>query len=112
MYSVIQIKNFIEENRLDKFYNNRAWRNLAKKIRTNSNNECQICKSKGKYSPATTVHHVLHLKKFPQFAYTEFYIDEKGKKQKQLVALCHECHEEQHSKKKVCKQKFTNEELW
>lgn len=98
MLTVEQIKKLIEDNRLDIFYNSKYWRRFSKEVKREQNNECQICKSKGRYSPAKILHHVKHLKDRPDLAYSRYYIDENGVKQRQLLAVCFKCHEEEHDR--------------
>lgn len=114
MYTLSQIQNLIDKNNISAFYNDRHWRRLAKSIIAEQHGECQYCKSKGKYSLAVLVHHAKELKKYPELAYSKYYIDKHGERHKQLVALCQSCHEEQHPDrfKKQNKKHFTNEERW
>ena len=114
VFTVEQIKKLIEDNRLDIFYNSKYWRRLSHAIIREQNNECQICKSRGKYSRARIAHHVKHLKDRPDLAYSRYYIDENGVKHRQLLAVCFNCHEEEHDKKfkgnARPKKGYTNEE--
>lgn len=115
MFTIQQIKHLINTNRLDIFYNSRAWRRLAHSIMHEQHNECQVCKSHGRYSKAIVVHHVCYLRKCPDLAYSRTYTDTEGKEHKQLIALCHDCHERIHGRgayKSQSKDKFTNEEKW
>ena len=114
MFTVSEIKKLIKENNIAKFYNDRYWRRLSKQIIQEQHGECQYCRAKKKYSPAVLVHHVKELKKYPELAYSRFYIDEHGNSQRQLVALCQNCHEEQHPDRFHFRGrgKFRNEELW
>lgn len=75
------------------FYESREWKKLRKEILIADKYECQCCKSKGKYTRANTVHHVNHVKDHPEMALDRHYIDGKGKKQRNLVSVCHDCHE-------------------
>ena len=59
-------------------------------------NECQICKAKGRYSKATTVHHVKHLREHPELALTIF-----DGKNRQLISVCDACHNRLHPEKWV-----------
>ena len=115
MFTVQHIKHLISINRLDKFYNDYYWRRLAHTVLTEQHNECQHCKARGKYTRATIVHHVNYLRKRPDLAYSRTYIDSNGREQKQLIALCHDCHEQIHQRgayKAQSAKKFTNEEKW
>lgn len=113
-YTAAQIKELIAEGRIDKFYNDRYWRNFSKNVIAEQNNECQLCKARGRARRATILHHVKHLKKFPQLAYSRYYYDTDGKMHRQLLALCHSCHEEQHPERRWSErqEKYTNEERW
>lgn len=111
-----EILKLIAENRLDLFYNSRFWRRLAHEVMREQNNECQLCKARGRYAPAKIVHHVKHLKDRPDLAYSRYYVDEQGNKQRQLLALCFACHEKAHGrvfKGNTGKRKgYTNEEMF
>ena len=117
MFTIEKIKKLIAEGRLDKFYNDRAWRRLSEEIKTEQR-ECQYCKAKGKVGAADVVHHVKHLKQRPDLAYSRFYTDDRGTRHRQLVACCFMCHNIQHPEKhrgfRVQKnvEHFKNEEKW
>lgn len=107
------IKQLIETNRTDIFYNSRTWRNKAAAIKAIQNNECQYCKLKGKVASADIIHHVKHLRRYPELALKDFYIDEAGQKQRQLIACCFDCHEKIHGRRgKKHKKQYTNKEQW
>lgn len=97
-YSVEELQQLIADNRLDLFYNSRAWRRLAREVKQAQNNECQRCKVCGRYTPANIVHHVQFLRERPDLAYSRYYLDEHGNNQIQLIALCFACHEEVHGR--------------
>lgn len=111
-----EIINLIETNRLDIFYNSRFWRALCCQIKKEQHYECQICKAKGRVKNADVVHHVRHLKKHPQLAYSRYFIDDNGIKQKQLIALCHLCHDTEHGRvfkgNTKSRKGYTNEEKY
>lgn len=92
------IKKQIADNNLHPFYTSAEWKKLAATARVEQHNECQRCKKKGYYSPCDIVHHKKYVKDYPQLALS---IDN-------LECLCHNCHEEEHKKKKS----FVNEEKW
>ena len=98
-FTVEEIEKLIADNRLDIFYNSRYWRWFSHQVRKEQNNECQFCKSRGKYSRARIAHHVKHLKERPDLAYSRYYIDENGVKHRQILASCFNCHEEEHDRK-------------
>ena len=112
MYTVTQIKNLIVNCETEKFYNDRYWRKLSKEVIAENHYECEYCKRRGKVSKAEAVHHVKHLKKYPELAYQKFYVDKNGIKQKQLVPLCRACHEYAHGRTAKPAKKFTNDERW
>ena len=114
MYTTDQIIELIKNGNTHEFYNNWAWRKLSKQIRKEQNNECQLCKAKGRYRPVQVVHHVKHLKKHPELAYSRYYY-EGGTKHIQLMAVCNDCHEALHPEKfnnKINENKFVNVERW
>lgn len=114
MLTVYQIRDLIERNRVDLFYNSYHWRQLSAQVKKEQHNECQLCKQEGKYSSADIVHHVMHLRKHPELAYSRTYEDEQGTTHIQLLVLCNECHNKVHNRKlnTVKKDKFINEERW
>lgn len=75
------------------FYAKNAWKQMAKIVRKIDRNECQICKSRGRYSRGVIVHHVKHLEDRPDLALSIFD-PETG--DRQLITLCKACHKEQH----------------
>lgn len=114
MFTAEQIRELIKKDRTDIFYNSWEWRKLAKSVKKENHNECYLCNQRGKYSKAIIVHHVKHLKRFPELAYKRFYIDENGDEQIQLMPVCYYCHEELHNREwhKQKKERYENEEKW
>lgn len=114
MFTAEQIRELIKKDRTDIFYNSWEWRKLAESVKDENHNECYMCNQCGKYRRATIVHHVKHLKQFPELAYERFYIDENGNKQIQLMPVCYWCHEDFHPKEwhKSKKARYENEEKW
>lgn len=117
MFTTEEIKKLIVAGRLDRFYNDRDWRQLSDEIKKEQR-ECQYCKAKGKVGTADVTHHVNHLKQRPDLAYSRFYTDDKGIRHRQLVACCFMCHNIQHPEKRRSFQAqknvkhFKNEEKW
>ena len=77
--------------------------------------ECQICKSHGRYRRSDLVHHIKHLKHFPELALDIYYTDADGQRKRNLLSVCRECHEvECHPGRLRKKQKprFTTVERW
>lgn len=101
-----EIRLLIANDRIDKFYNRRAWRRKSKQILKRDNNECQIHKRRGGYARARNAHHIKELKDFPEFAYDD----------SNLEAVCIQCHNELHPEKlerfRKKEKEFTNEERW
>ena len=73
--------------------------------------ECQVCKQRGKYTKATMVHHVNYVKKHPELA-LEIWYEWGGRKQRNLLSLCHDCHEEVHGYRRPEEKKPLTEERW
>lgn len=113
-FSPEQISDLIKRKREDIFYNSHEWRKLSKKVIEDNHNECYLCSLRGQYSKAVMTHHVKHLKKYPELAYSRSYIDESGREQIQLMPLCYACHEAMHPKEwhKSKKERFVNDEKW
>lgn len=105
------VNKLIIENRLDEFYNSKQWRKLRKEVLAEHKNECQDCKVKGLYSKANTVHHVQYVRKHPRYALSKTYIFQ-GKEYKNLIPLCHDCHEKIHGYRQKEKKKPLTEERW
>lgn len=77
-----------------------------------SKNECQVCKNRGYYTKANHVHHVQYVRRHPRYALSKTYTF-KGEERKNLMAVCHDCHEELHGyRKSEKKEKPLTEERW
>lgn len=112
MLTITEIQNLIRENKIHDFYNDWDWRKLSHEVIKENRNECYICKQSGKYRRAVLVHHVRHLKQYPELAYSRTY-KENNKEHIQLMPLCHECHERLHKRGIYAEPKgFTNQEKW
>ena len=72
------------------FYVSSEWRQLAAAVLRDDCRNCQIC---GKANAADLVHHVRHVKRFPQLALSRYYVDEDGTQQRNLISVCRGCHE-------------------
>jgi 5-methylcytosine-specific restriction endonuclease McrA len=119
MFTVEAIKHLIASNRLDIFYNDRYWRRLSNEIKQEQHNECQICAENGKKGYADVVHHVKHIRDFPELAYSRYYYDSSGNRCRQLVTLCYQCHNAEHPEKRVAflryikpREGYSNDEKW
>lgn len=98
------IIKLIRDNNIHAFYVSGQWKKLRKEVLKEQHKECQLCKSRGEYSKAVTVHHIKHLKKYPQLALTK----------SNLMSVCKECHNELHPEKNRNHKARTilNEERW
>ncbi|HID0883028.1 TPA: HNH endonuclease [Clostridium botulinum] len=94
----------IKQGNTNIFYKSTEWLNKRNNILKRDNNECQRCKSFGGYHKAECVHHIKHLKDFPELALTD----------ENLTSLCYSCHNIEHPEKLHLnvKKKFINEERW
>ena len=108
------VRQLIDEDRLHEFYVSAAWLNLRDKVLAEYKHECQNCKRKGKYVKAVIVHHVKHLRDFPELALSKTYIGRDGKERMQLKPVCRECHEyvEHPERLRWNKKKPLTEERW
>ena len=83
-----------------RFYQSRPWRVLRASVLDAAHHECAMClaKSPAVYSPATTVHHVMHVDEHPGLALSRTYFGEDGQEHDNLVPLCHRCHDLVHGR--------------
>lgn len=91
-----QLRSMIDQGTEHGFYLWTKWKNKRRSVLDYDRNECQQCKRRGKYSRATIVHHVKHLRDRPDLALTTWTVDENGKPMRQLESLCKSCHEIEH----------------
>lgn len=105
------IKKAIDKD-IHTFYIWNKWKKVRAEVLSMDKYECQLCKSRGKYTRATTVHHVNYVKKHPELALEIWYMW-RGEKKRNLISLCHDCHEEVHGfrREKYYKEPLT-EERW
>ena len=79
---------------IERFYTTTAWRKCRAAVLKEHNGLCQLCLSKGLIEPAVHVHHIKPLTadtvNDPRIA-----LDRSN-----LMALCEECHQEQHRTKR------------
>lgn len=87
---------------IKQFYRTYIWVKKRQQILERDHYMCQLCKKKGRYTRASTVHHIKHLKEFPELALTD----------DNLISLCSECHEEVHPEKQYKPKGFRNQERW
>lgn len=109
-HDIAFVKKCIQED-IHRFYTWNKWKTLRKTVLEMDKWECQRCKTRGKYSKATTVHHVNYVKNHPSKA-LEIWYTFKGQKKRNLISLCHECHEEVHGYRKKMEKKPLTEERW
>lgn len=101
----------IEAGDLHGFYTSAAWLNLRASVLQADKNECQRCKARGVYQRANTVHHVNYVRRHPELALSAWYTDGEGNSKRNLISLCHDCHERIHDRRQKRK-KFLTEEKW
>ena len=78
------------------FYESKEWRRLRKAVLIEDKYECLHCKQKGKYTRAVVCHHVNYLKLHPELAIEKYYKNDDGVVKRNLISLCHLCHEHIH----------------
>lgn len=103
-------KKCIRED-VHRFYIWGRWKEVRRKVLEMDRHECQDCRREGRYTRATTVHHCQFLKKHPECALDIWY-EFGGRKYRNLVSLCHECHEKRHGHRKNMEKKPLTEERW
>jgi 5-methylcytosine-specific restriction endonuclease McrA len=87
------------------FYASAEWLRKRAEILKRDNHECQICKSRGRFSPATCVHHIKHLLMRWDLRLTD----------DNLLSLCDQCHNEVHPEKfreNFPKKRLISQERW
>lgn len=89
LFLINWISKLIRENNLHAFYVSGAWKKLRALVLKENNYECKMCKDKGKYKRARTVHHIKHVKTNPELALTK----------SNLMCVCNECHNILHPEK-------------
>ena len=90
---------------ISNFYTSTPWLHKREDILRRDNFECQMCKKRGKFHVAETVHHIKHLKEYPSLA-----LDDDN-----LISLCNACHNIVHPEKGLKNQsskRFINKERW
>ena len=90
---LVQLRVLVETDRAALFYWWPEWQRLRGDVLQLDRFECQHCKAKGRYSRATIVHHVKHLRDRPDLALS---IWDPDSGERQLVSLCNRGHEEEH----------------
>lgn len=105
------VRSLIDSNNLHAFYTSSEWLHTRDEVLEEDKHECQDCKVRGFYTKATTVHHVQYLRKHPELALSKFY-EYAGKVYRNLISLCHDCHEKRHGYRQKEKKKPLTEERW
>jgi 5-methylcytosine-specific restriction endonuclease McrA len=105
------VKKCISDNDIHRFYIWKPWLHVRSKVLEMDRYECQDCKAKGKYTKANTVHHCNYVKKHPDLA-LEIWYTWRGETKRNLISLCHDCHEERHGYRKPEGKKPLTEERW
>ena len=88
-----ELKQLIASNNLHEFYVSAIWRRLRAEVLREQHNECYWHRKRGVYVRANHVHHVNHLREHPELALSKWYLDKDGIPQRNLIAVCKECHE-------------------
>ena len=101
--------NYNEKGKNKTFYKSKEWKAKRQEVLKMDRFECQECKKQGKFTKANTVHHIYFLEKYPEFA-LDIFIERNGKRERNLISLCHDCHEKAHGYRK--KKKPLTEEKW
>lgn len=104
------VKKCIRED-IHRFYVWGPWKKVRREVLQMDHGECQRCKAKKIYTKATTVHHVNYVKKHPDMA-LEIWYEWNGVRKRNLVSLCHDCHEAVHGYRKPEKKETLTEERW
>lgn len=104
------VKKCIRED-IHRFYVWGPWKKVRREVLQMDHRECQRCKAKKIYTKATTVHHVNYVKKHPDMA-LEIWYEWHGVRKRNLVSLCHDCHEAVHGYRKPEKKETLTEERW
>lgn len=101
------------ENTMWKFYKSKYFRRLREAVLEEQHNECQVCLKHGEITAADTVHHVKHVREYPEMALSPYYYED-GEKKRNLIAICKACHAQEHPEKleKNKKEHFVTEERW
>lgn len=103
----------LNNNQAYKIYKSKEFIQLKKEVLSEFHGECARCKSRGKITSAQTVHHVNHVKKHPELAFSKYYIDKYGKRKRNLIPLCNDCHNAVHKRFGYTeKEKPLTEERW
>ena len=94
------IRGLMDAGQLWRFYKSDAWLALRGEVLRETKGKCEWClaKSPSVLRRAETVHHVQVVKGHPELALSRWYTDAQGVRRKNLVALCHDCHDKAHQR--------------
>lgn len=110
------ISYLISHDRVEDFYKTKWWRHLRYYVLKELDHfECYDCNKKGILEKARYVHHVNAVKEHPELALSIYFINKEGKKERNLISLCFNCHEIREGRcysQKKKENKFINEEWW
>lgn len=105
------VQDLLDTNNIHKFYVSGPWLRLRVEVLQEYKYECLHCKDRGYYKRADIVHHVQYVRKHPRLALSKTYLFQ-GKERRNLIPLCHACHEIVHGYRKKKKEKPLTEERW
>lgn len=107
---IVKLKSLISEGREHSFYTSYAWNKVRSEVLKMDNYECQLCKKEGRYSHGDIVHHIHHLKDYPELALSIY--DESG--ERNLITVCKRHHEMEHpeSQRRYIRKETVAEERW
>ena len=94
-----------------RFYNSALWEKTRDAVLEMDHHECQDCKAKGVYTQAECVHHNYFFKLYPHWG-VSVWVDVGGEKKRNLVSLCHACHETRHGHRQKEEKRPLTVERW
>lgn len=117
-------RGYMADKNRGKPYGKSEWQRVREQVLKLDKYECQRCKGiydadesrPRKLRKATLVHHHFILEKYPEWKYSIF-VEVDGETKRNLVSLCHDCHEEIHkethrSRSYKAEDEFTTPERW
>lgn len=83
-----------------RFYDSAAWLHLRSKVLAESHGASiyELTLSPARYVPATCVHHVMRVSQHPEWALSEWAVDETGAVIRNLIPLSHFAHDLAHGR--------------
>lgn len=112
---LVWLRDLIKSGNVHPFYVWGKWATERAHVLKQDKNECQHCKSKGRYKRAALVHHVKHLRDAPHLALAMWRQNDMGVWVRQLESLCDDCHADEHPERLRQYKKragFVNAERW